>query len=507
MKNIYIKLIAFATAVLLLSACDDMDDLNTNPDTPTTVTPEMLCTGVILKINKFSGDVKAYVATSALPKYVGYATEGAMAEQYNNIGRGSFDMFTAFPNIEKMEEYAEGDIYENSYFGVGAFARAFVLYRLTMEMGDIPCTDAGKGADGLYKPSYDTQLSVFQTIIDLLTQAEAYFADATNDFPGDPIYNGDNAKWRKACNSFLMKVYMSLSEKTGESSLSVASGFASAASRPIFESNDDNYQLVYADETNRYHPFYSTNTNFAMGTVISSFVVDMLKNLNDYRLFYYAEPYENSGNDGYSPTDFNAYRGLDVTLDYTTLNALHNTGNYSRMNFRYHELRDSEPLVYFGYADQCLMIAEAIERGWMSGNSADYYERGVRAALEFTMATNSSYANGSPITETYIDNYFTGDAAYKSTTDDRLKQIWTQRYLMNFMQDGKAQYFEYRRTGYPELPFDTSTNLNPNAPNQLPLRWMYPSSEATTNRDNLEEALARQFNGTDENNDVMWLLK
>ena len=42
---------------------------------------------------------------------------------------------------------------------------------------------------------------------------------------------------------------------------------------------------------------------------------------------------------------------------------------------------------------------------------------------------------------------------------------------------------------------------------QLPLRFMYPSSEYSQNRENVEEAVQRQFGGSDTPNDVMWLLK
>lgn len=42
---------------------------------------------------------------------------------------------------------------------------------------------------------------------------------------------------------------------------------------------------------------------------------------------------------------------------------------------------------------------------------------------------------------------------------------------------------------------------------QLPLRWMYPSSEYSQNRENIEAAIERQFGGIDTPNEVMWLLK
>jgi len=79
-------------------------------------------------------------------------------------------------------------------------------------------------------------------------------------------------------------------------------------------------------------------------------------------------------------------------------------------------------------------------------------------------------------------------AAFKTTTDEQLKQIWMQRYILNFMQDPEVSYFEYRRNKYPVFPINPSTNLNLNNPNAIPVRWLYPTSETNYNRENLIEA-------------------
>jgi len=49
--------------------------------------------------------------------------------------------------------------------------------------------------------------------------------------------------------------------------------------------------------------------------------------------------------------------------------------------------------------------------------------------------------------------------------------------------------------------------MNENNPNALPLRCLYPESETSYNQENLIEALNRQYDGYDEINKVMWLLK
>lgn len=49
--------------------------------------------------------------------------------------------------------------------------------------------------------------------------------------------------------------------------------------------------------------------------------------------------------------------------------------------------------------------------------------------------------------------------------------------------------------------------MNENNKNGIPMRWLYPSSETNYNRENLIEALNRQYEGYDEVNKLMWLLK
>jgi len=67
-------------------------------------------------------------------------------------------------------------------------------------------------------------------------------------------------------------------------------------------------------------------------------------------------------------------------------------------------------------------------------------------------------------------------------------------------------YMDYRRTGYPEFPINPSTNQNEKT-DRIPVRFMYPSSESSYNTDNLQKAIDNQFNGNDNVNEEMWILK
>ena len=505
-KKIAVKSMFFLT--FLLVSCDNFDEINRNPDAATNPSPSMICTNVILKNIKFNGrDAHAYLQPNALSKYVGYVNQSQMGTQYNDIGSGGFGDMTLLPNVDELIKNSEGSIQQNSYKGIGKFMRAWMFYNLTMQMGDIPYSEANQGSTGNFRPKYDSQEQVFIGILNELKEADTFFANGIS-FDGDPTpYAGNPDKWRRANNAFALKVLMSLSKKADLASLNVKGRFAEIVNGgKLLEAGTGFLGLNYSSVN--IHPLSGTNDLFTSRTIVSSLLIDHLKSLNDRRLFYYADPSVKQTNLGIAASDMAAFVGADLSVDYATLTANHLLREYSLINSRYLKEATSEPRMLITFAEQQLILAEARIRGWITtGNAKDYYESGVKSALSAVMATKASYAHGKAIDQTYINGYFSGEAAFKSITDDQLKQIWLQRWLLNFMQDATHSYYEFRRTGYPVFPLNPTTNLNQNNPNGFPLRWLYPSSETNTNRANLIEALNRQYDGYDEVNKIMWLLK
>jgi hypothetical protein len=90
---------------------------------------------------------------------------------------------------------------------------------------------------------------------------------------------------------------------------------------------------------------------------------------------------------------------------------------------------------------------------------------------------------------------------------DRLQQIWTQRWLIDFFQGNGGNYPQFLRTGYPEYPLNSATSLNPDDPTAFPKRWMYPTDELTKNPENYQQAIDSQYGGFDGINKVPWYLQ
>ena len=112
------------------------------------------------------------------------------------------------------------------------------------------------------------------------------------------------------------------------------------------------------------------------------------------------------------------------------MNSGHSNNLYSLLNKRYLQEEATEPLRIVSYAEQQLILAEAVLKGWISGDAKSYYESGVKSALADVMKVNKNYAQDMPIEKACVDGYFAGEAAFKATLQEQLLQIWMQRCVL-----------------------------------------------------------------------------
>ncbi|WP_417359719.1 SusD/RagB family nutrient-binding outer membrane lipoprotein [Galbibacter sp.] len=504
--------IVFASMVVLFSACADMDKINTNPDGISSVTPQMLATKLILNItdNDIASE-KSFMLPFMRSKYILWS-EYPEDAQYNRLNRASFGDMTRLTDAQKMIELSQnletGEA--NGYKALAHFIRAYYFFNLTMQVGDIPYSEALKGeTEGVTKPAYDTQKEVFIGILNELDKADNLFANAVQ-FEGDVIYGGDVSKWRKMINSFQLKVLINLYKKTGDSDINVIQRFKSIVnSRPIFSSNEDNFSLIYSNQQNQMYPFFQQGNQFVIYPMVSSVLIDKLKELNDYRLFYYAEPSPVKIDEGLSETDFDAYIGVEPSLEYSEVSSISSSKDYSDINLRYKDTPEGEPVYLLSYAEVEFILAEASIRGWIDAGSEDHYNKGIKAAMAYVRDNTpvDTYNHNMDITDDYIQTYIQSvEVALSTEPNTRLKQIITQKYLSTFLQSPLSAFFENRRTGYPYFEINPESNQNEPS-NVLPVRWMYPSDEVQYNLEHVNEATNRQFSGVDDNNGIMWILK
>ena len=504
MKKIIISSIAIVSA-LIMGGCSKFGEINTNPDKTTMGNSGMLATGLLRTMTTCAGngDNKNYVTDDFLSKYIAWTESSDIDLMFNKLNNASFSDIAKLVNATKMVEAAPTEGLKKSYQGLAHFVRVMTFYNATMRVGDIPYSEAIKGEEGVYFPKYDTQKDVFLGMLNELDAADQLFAEGDN-FSGDYLYGGDCAKWRKACNVLQLRLLINLYKKTDDADVNLKTRFAKVLSRPLFESIDDNLQVVWSDKAGQKFPYTREINSFTSYDQVSDLVIDKLKELKDYRVFAYANPTPNSTD----PSAWESYNGVNPCQHSSAIIADVSTGNFSGLNLRYEDKVGCEPTFFLSYQEMNFILAEAAARGLISGDAATYYNEGIRSSMEFVSKHSTGWVPADrEMTADYIASYIASpEVKFASTLDAQVEQIIWQKYITTFLQTPYSAFFEYRRTNVPNIKIDPGSNKN-DPSDKMPLRWMYPTAENSYNKENLTEAVNRQYNGSDDYMGVMWILK
>ena len=486
--------------LLIFAGCESLDEYRENPNEVTETHPKLLLPTVAKYGFKVESGSESCVVQYASRMMV--ISDVALEVQFYTWTRGDYDKYDNLRNVNKMMEEATR-IESPAYRAIAKIFRAIYFYDLTMTFGDIPYSQALKGeSEAVYFPEYDTQKEVFTGILKELKEASDSLAISDEIVEGDIIYEGDLSKWRKFANSYRLKILLTLSHQTDDADLDVVSEFASIVSnQPIIESLEDNGQLVFADAVNSRYTFYN-ESRFGSAVYLDSTFVQRLADREDPRLFIYAAQTSNAQKDGKSIDDFSGYGGGNPIASPDVVYATAAKGDISLINqSRYTKDPVNEPSMVLGYPEMQFILAEGVERGWISGDAKTYYENGVKASFEFYNTYAENYAEY--VEEGDAEAYLLGGLVNYdsvSTTDEHIELIITQKYLQSFMQNKWTPYFEHLRTGYPSFAY-----IGTDTP---PTRWMYPQVALDYNEENVNEAITRQFGADNDGiRKTPWWLK
>ena len=176
--------------------------------------------------------------------------------------------------------------------------------------------------------------------------------------------------------------------------------------------------------------------------------------------------------------------GMPIGLNQDNARAFDDANSPSRLdvNLFYYSATDAEAFIMKNSEVQ-FILAEAAERGFISGNPETFYNAGVRASLSYW-----------GVSEADIAAYLAQPAvAY----DGSLELLLTQKTIALWNVDYQG-WLNYRRTGLPALKPGPDT-LNGDL---YPVRFLYPSSEQTLNTANYKAAVAAM--GGDNINTKGW---
>jgi len=377
-------------------------------------------------------------------------------------------------------------------------AHAFMI--LTDTYGDVPYADAAKGfTDQSFSPKYDAQQTVYAGIIKELTEASAALDASKTIETADILYSGNIALWRKYGNSLLLRAGMRLSKVDAAQAQQVV---ARAAQAGVMEVNADN-ALIRHDANYVNGIGNLLNATEAANVYLAAPFADFLKRTNDPRLRSIAVRYvgAKSGPEqvaARASTDPAVQIGMPFGFNNSTiasqvaLNKLASFYDFTQVD-RTRMAKNTTPTFLVTAAQTQLLLAEAAQRGWVTGTTAEtYFNRGVRLHMEQLVAFDANSAVPAAAIDAYLK-----ENPYSAAT--ALEQINTQYWVAAFL-NGPEAFANFRRSGFPRL-----------TPNPFPgkgikgdfiRRLTYPNSEISVNNTNAKEAITRM--GADDLDTKVW---
>jgi len=508
MKLIKIVLPIFLTATLI-GCTKDFSDTNTNYNNPTSVTPDLLLSGVIRNMmNQQVSD--AWGIGNLVAQYhakIQFVNEDRyLWNEQNGLWNA---VYSNNRNLQNILVAVEND--NNSpYLGVGLILKSWMFSLATNAYGDVPYKEAGKAkTDGIYTPAYDSQEEIYTGILADLKKANDLLATSSTNLSGDILFGGGAAgiaKWRKLANSLRLRLLLRMSNKK-DVKAEMQAIVSNPAANPIFTSNDDNAELKYLAAAPNQWPLYGSRVGSFDEIRVSKTLSDRLTALGDTRLNVFGRVSQSSVTAG-TPRVEGVPNGLN---DVAALNYNGGPQGVSRVGYTFACLVCNDPgqavpdpsaprAILMNYAELQFTLAEAREKALITtGDAATYYANGITANFNYWKSIVPAQYN---INVTMPANYLTqAQVEYTGTPAEKLSKIALQKWVALYF-NGLEAWFDWRRTGMPEI-VPGAANLNGN---KVPIRYIYPLSEQSLNGTNRTKAVTAQ-GGTDDINTKMWLLK
>ncbi|HEX6430913.1 MAG TPA: SusD/RagB family nutrient-binding outer membrane lipoprotein [Niastella sp.] len=500
MKKLIIAIPFFIIAAgLLVTGCkkSDIDNNYYDPNGSVTASIPSLYSGLLYNervLPKYWG-----LFTFQIPlmgKYsqtAGYTQAAKVYEQSASYSQDRWNYFytTTIARYREIEKYYNNlttDADKTGYLLFLETARIFV-YDQTAQIvdmwGDIPFSTAGQlnTTGNIILASYDKGTDIYSKILTDLKRISDYLASVNPDplYSGqldkfDYMNKGSISKWRKYCNSLMLRMAMRISYKEEAT--------AKALIQTIL-GNSTQYPLVDTyTESIKIQPAVTNSSLTAENEIRNGFMVnpmapgkmveEIMVPANDPRLPIYFSANKNGEYHGV-PNTWNSTRVEDSILN----------NYFSRWDSTTFSENNLFPGIVFTAAEANFLKAEAYER-WGGGDAKAAYEKGVKQSILFYWSVNNNsakkdanyYGVKEPMpTDAAIAAYLLKPIVAYGTNN--LEKIATQKWIDFGVVQAHQAWAEYRRTKLPVLnfPTDVSSVLSPNPPNRL----LYPGTEVSLN--------------------------
>jgi len=466
-------ILAIALAFTFFGCGDDLPELNVDPNNPTAVPAANLLTqGEYSLYSLLQGrNLNAEWGLLMTQQWAQneYAEESRFEVDGNSFNGAFLTLYSSVLNeLNEGRKLIEAgglpaDIKANQ-LAIVDILMAYTFQVATDGFGDMPYSQALNAVE-FPNPAYDSQQSIYEGILGTYQSAVASMNTSAPSFTsGDAIFNGDMVMWKKLGNSLMLRAAMRYAEREP----AAAGSFITAASADLITSPADNAMFTFTSGAATANPLYiDASINNRDDFCVSEKLVTTLQAMGDPRLPVFAA--ENADGDI-----------VGMPFGLTDADAFALKPNCSRPS----ELVRSAtaPHVIIGAGEVNFLLAEAYQKGLLSGDAAGAYAAGIAASMNYWGITDATAIAAYVAANPY-------DAAnYKESLG---MQKWIALYM-----NGYEGWAENRRLGFPALTATEAAVID-----IVPLKLPYPISEQTNNEDQLS-AVSSNFD--DIQSPVWW---
>ena len=518
MKKITIILLA---AVLIgITSCEKWLDINKNPNTATSATPDLILPGVL---TNWCSDVDGLTATfGAWMGYWAHAggwsgwTSEKKYEITSSYAAGYFNGY--YPGVLTDTKFIRDNSGTNViYPSITSVVDAWYYSRLVDMYGDVPYTEANNPKN--LTPKYDKGADIYADLIKRLDAAMAAFDAAVNapDHATNPIYaftatsdivyGGNFTSWKVFANTLKLRLVMRMSNISPVATLkalmdnTLSYGFitadvtgspgylaSSGKTNPLWNSYGKTYDNIKVDPNTEY--------------ILNAYFHQKLLAMADPRLTNLFFPGASAG--GVLKSFVLGTDGDLVAQPNSTIE-----GNYSWILICANAALGSngtaatvtgalDKQVLFMLSEAQFLQAEAQMRGVIVGATT----AGATETASYTAAVTSALTRARVTAANQATYLALATVAWDpaATAAAKLEKLIDQKWISNYFLNHFESWNDYRRTGFPRpkggsvSPLYEMLSYYPGGTirRQVPRLFPYPNEEFTLNKANVQAAVTAQ---------------
>ncbi len=454
------KILIILTIIVFASCSSDLTELNVD-----TKRPQVVPAGTLFSnAQKNLADVMAQsnINVNVFRLFAQQWTETTYTDEsnYNLNNRAIPDNFWAalyqdvLKNLRESKKINQADALlqpdvKANMLAIEDIMEVYAFATLVNTFGNVPYTEALDFTN--VSPKFDDAKTIHADLIKRLDIAIVALKPNAESYGGaDLIYVGDVEKWKVFATTLKFRLGMMLAD----SDPSTAKTIVEQTAPKIFKSSDDNAAFHYLSVPPNTNPVWvdliqSGRKDF----VAANTIIDKMLALDDPRIEAY---FTEDAKGGYSGGKYAA------NSSYATFSKPGEIGTEA-----------SNPTLLLDYSEVEFFLAEAVERGFKVGGTAQsHYDHAITAAFENWGVHDVDLYLKNPAV-----NYATAKGTYK-------EKIGTQKWLALYDR-GFDAWTEWRRLDFPRLNVPAGKTYG-----DIPVRFTYPIKEQNLNTTKYTEAAA-----------------